>query len=347
MSKPVKGLAQRAIKVLDAVIRGNLITGRPVGSRMAVRHFGLDCSPATVRNEMADLTAMGFLKQTHVSSGRVPTGKGIRFYLDYLLREDQLSLDEIERLRIFCPTYGEDFRTVLRNAGRVLADLTRQAGVVLMPGLRRSPLHHIEFIRLTARRVMVLLVSDRGQFHSRVFEWGEDLRQRDLTLASNYLNGRFHGKTLSQIRNIVIKEMREEKVKYDKMLARALGMMETVFEQGQLDEEIFIEGRENLVEKPEFAETEKMVKLLKTFEQKGFIIDLLSRALEGSDPVVFLSGETEMEDIPELAVITARYGSSGPGGGTVGIIGPMRMDYARVIPMVRYTANYVSDLLNS
>jgi len=345
MKEPKNTITPRATRILEAVIQCYLSTGRPVGSRTVVRLYKLDCSPATVRNEMADLAEMGYLKQTHISSGRVPTDKCIRLYLDYLLREDKLSLSEMEHLRGFHPMYGEDFRSMLRSAGRTLADLTRQAGVVLMPGLRQAPMRSIEFVRLTAKRVMSLLVSERGRFHTRVFEWGEELKQSDLKWASNYLNERFQGKTLSEIRKIVIREMREEKAAYNKMLAKALGLMETVLEQGQLDEEVFIEGRENLVEKPEFAETEKMVQLLKTFEEKSFLMELLSRTLEGSSPVVLLSSETGMDDIPELAIIAARCGVSGPGGGTVGIIGPTRMNYARVIPMVRCTARYVSDLL--
>jgi heat-inducible transcriptional repressor len=347
MFDPIDELTSRAIQILEAVIERYLLMGKAVGSRTVVRNYNLDYSSATVRNEMADLTTMGYLRQTHVSSGRIPTDKGVRFYLDRLMQEDQLSFEEIERLRTLHSIHGEDFRATVRNAGRALADITRQAGVVLMPGLRQMPLRHIEFIRLTSQRIMALLVSQGGRFLTRVFEWGENLKQHDLTWASNYLNDRFKGKTMSQIRETVIKEMREEKAEYDRMLARAFGLMESALQQEQLDEEVFIEGRENLVEKPEFAEVENIVKLFRTFEEKSFIVKLLSRALEAPDLMVLLSTETGIEDIPNVAVIMARYGADGPGGGTLGIIGPICMNYPKVIPMVRYTANYVSDILKS
>jgi len=191
------------------------------------------------------------------------------------------------------------------------------------------------------------LVSQGGRFFTRVFEWGEDLNQHDLTWASNYLNDRFKGKTLSQIKEFVIKEMREEKAEYDKMQAKALGLMESALHKEQLEEEVFIEGRENLAEKPEFAEVENMVKLFKAFEKKSFIVKLLSRALEGHDLTVLLPSESGIEDMPKLAVIMARYGTEGPGGGTLGIIGPLYMNYPKVIPIVRYAANFVSDILKS
>ncbi len=347
MSNRELNISSRALKVLEAVIEGFMLTGKPVGSRSVVRNSELDCSSATVRNEMTELCEMGHLKQTHVSSGRVPTSKGIRAYLDNLMREERLSLKEMDRLRSVYPTYGEDFRATVRNAGRVLADLTHQAGVVLMPGLRQMPLRHIEFIRLTSNKVMALLISEGGRFYTRVFKWGQHLEQRDLTWASNYLNDRFQGMGLSQIREKVINEMRREKAEYNRQMARALGLMETVLQQGELDEELFIEGRENLAENPEFSETENMLRLFKTFEEKSFILKLLSKTLEGDQPSVLLSPETGVEDIPEFAIIAARYGAGGAGGGSLGILGPIRMNYARVVPMVRYSAKLLSDLISA
>lgn len=346
MRKLDENITPRALKVLEMVIHGYFQTGKPVGSRTIVRDFDLDCSPATVRNEMADLAEMGYLKQTHLSSGRVPTGKGVRLFLDTIMHEDKLSLLEIDRIRKFSFTGNEDFQSTVRNAGRVLADLTRQAGVVLMPGLKHSPLRHIEFTKLTSRRIVAIIVSEGGRFFNRVFEWGDEFRQSELTWAANYLNDHFKGKTLFQIREIVLKELREEKAKYDRMLGRALGLMQTVLES-PLDEEVFIESRENLVETTEFSDSEKVLKFFKALQEKNLIVDLLSRALEESEPIIMLSTETGMEDVPELAIIIARYGDKGPGGGTLGILGPMRMNYPKLIPMVRYTAQYVSDLLTS
>jgi len=347
MNEQMQQLSSRTMRVLEAVINGYLSTGDPVGSMTVVRNYNLKCSPATVRTEMARLGGMGYLTQTHVSSGRVPTSTGVRYYLDQIMHEEKLSLIDIEKLHSSTLSLSEDYQVMVRNTGRTLAEMTRQAGVILMPGLRHLPMRRIEFTKLTSKRIVALLVSEGGRFFNRVFDWGEELEQQDLTWASNYLNEKFKGKTLAQIRKSVISELREEKARYDKMLAKALGLMETVFQQGQLDEEVFIEGRENLVEKPEFADSKKIIELFKTFKEMNFIAELLSKALEESKPVVLLSNETGMQNIPELAIIMARYGTSGPGGGTLGIIGPMRMNYSRVIPIVRYAAEYVSDILNA
>jgi len=347
MSDRESHISSRALKVLEAVIEGFMFTGRPVGSRSVVRNSELNCSSATVRNEMAELCDMGYLKQPHVSSGRVPTSQGIRLYLDQLMREERLSLNEMDRLRSAYPTYGEDFRATVRNVGRVLADMTHQAGVVLMPGLRQMPLRHIEFLRITSDKVMALLISEGGRFYTRVFKWGQKLEQRDLTWASNYLNERFKGMGLSQIREKVIGEMRREKAEYNRQMVKALGLMETALQQGELDEELFIEGRENLAENPEFSETESILKLFRTFEEKSFILRLLSKTLGGDQPSVLLSAETGEEGIPEFAIIAARYGTGGTGEGSLGILGPVRMNYAKVVPMVRYSAKLLSDLTNS
>lgn len=340
-------LSERAERILDAVIRGYIETGVPVGSRTAVRRYGIGLSPASVRNEMADLTELGFLKQAHVSSGREPTERGIRYYIDHLANIGELSPEKKAQVESMYTREVEDYRGVVRASSRVLASLTRYTGVVWSPGIHALPLKQIEFVMLPHRRIMAVLVSPGGWFQTSVFDWQEEISPDELNRAADFLNERFEGMALLDVRRQIIHQMKIEKAEYDRMLARALQLMESALRPSGADEEIFIDGQANMVESPEFADVDKMKAIFKTFEQKGFIVKLLSKALEGEEFRVLLSSDEELANMPGLALIIAGYGDVHDIRGTLGVIGPMRMDYPSVIPLVRYTARYVSSLLGS
>jgi heat-inducible transcriptional repressor len=341
-------LTDRSRRILEAVVRGYVETGAPVGSRTLVRRYGIDLSPATVRNEMADLAQLGLLEQTHVSSGRRPTERGIRHYLDHILHVRELSSDKKALVRSLYPRQTDDYRVLVRSAGRVLASLTRYTGIVWSPGIQNLPLKRIEFVLLPHRRIMMALISPGGWFQTSVFDWHKDITAVELARAADYLNERFEGKTLLQVREEIVFQMKEEKAEYSRLLASALQLMDSAIRPGLPgDEEVFIDGQANLVETPEFADVEKMKALFHAFEEKGFIVKLISRAISGDEFKVLLSSEEKMSGIPGLAIILAGYGGEKDVQGTLGVIGPLRMDFTAVIPLVKYTARYVSSLLAS
>lgn len=340
-------LSERANRILEAVVRGYIETGVPVGSRTAVRKYGIELSPASVRNEMADLTELGFLKQTHVSSGREPTEKGIHYYLEHIADIGELSPEKKAQVEAMYPKEADDYRGVVRASSRVLASLTRYTGVVWSPGINVLPLRRIEFVKLPHHRIMAVLVSSGGWFQTSVFEWHERISSEALNRCADFLNERFEGMTLLKVRQKIIEQMKAEKAEYDRMLDRAFQLMNSALKPAGVEDEVFIDGQANLVESTEFADVEKMKTLFKAFEEKGFIVNLLSKALEGDDIRVLLSSEEKISTMPGLALILAGYGDIRDVRGTLGVIGPIRMDYPSVIPLVKYTAYYVSSLLSS
>ena len=338
-------LNKRARRILEAVIRGYIETGGPVGSSTVVNRYRIPFSSATVRNEMSALKKMGFIGQTHVSSGRVPTRQGIRYYLDNIVSIEELSKEKKARVRSMYPAGKEDYKGVARASSRVLAALTQYTGVVWAPGIQAMPVKHVEFVPLSEHRIMAVLISTGGLFQTTVFDWSEKLSGKDLVRASDYINDRFEGKTLVEIKEEILEEMRREKAEYDKLLERAIKLMDNaLLPPGDMDE-IFIDGRANLVEEPEFANANEMKAIFKVFGQKGMVVKLLGKALGEEDVQVLLSAEENVADIPGFALIMAHYGDIGDVGGALGVVGPVRMDYRNVIPLVKYTAHYVSSLL--
>ena len=338
-----EGLTERNKKILEAIIEDYITTAEPVGSRAVTKRHGLSLSPATVRNVMADLEEMGFLCSPHTSAGRVPTDKAYRFYVDSLLAVGTIDEAERERIRKRYSTAGRDVGAVLRETSLMLSSVSHYMGIVLAPRFSSTIFRHIEFVKLGGRRILAILVAQNGTIQNKLIESEEELVAADLVRMSNYLNELLEGLAVSEVRAKILEEMQSEKVLYDDLLSRALKLSEQTLEEGGA--QIFIEGQTNILEQPEFADVRRMREVFRAFEEKSQIVNLLDRSLSAQGVQIFIGSETHLNQMEGLSVVTSTYLTGKNTLGVLGVIGPTRMGYAKVIPIVDYTARLVSRIL--
>jgi heat-inducible transcriptional repressor len=336
-------LSERSRQILEAVIDDYIRTAEPVGSRTVTRRHGLALSPATVRNVMSDLEEMGFLSSPHTSAGRVPTDKAFRFYVDSLIQVRAITENQQEEIRRQYQAPGRDVGEILKNTSRILSSISNYIGIVVAPRFAANVFRQIEFVKLCGKRILVILVSESGVVQNRVIEAEEDLSTEDLVRMTNYLNELLHGLTIAEVKARIVREMEDEKVRYDKLLTRALKLSEVTLEESAAD--VFIEGQINILEQPEFADVERMKEIFQTFEEKSQLINLLDCCMKADRVNIFIGAENFLSRMNQMSVITASYASGPNTLGVLGVIGPTRMGYDRVIPIVDYTARMLSELL--
>ncbi|KIH77756.1 heat-inducible transcription repressor HrcA [Geoalkalibacter ferrihydriticus] len=340
-------LNERSRKILEAIIEDHIASAEPVGSRTITRRHGLGVSPATVRNVMSDLEEMGYLVAPHTSSGRIPTEKGYRFYIDSLLQVRALSAQQKERIRRYCRRRGLHADELLREIGRVLSNLSHYTGIVMAPQFTASVFRHIEFVRLSQGRILAIFVAENGLVQNKIIESDEDLSRSDLEEMNNYLNRTYTGMSLPELKKRLVQEMSQDKALYDRLLRRSMTLFNAAFTEED-NREVFIEGVSRMFEQPEFSDLSRMKRLFKAFEQKSMLVEFLDKCRESQGVRIFIGSETEYREIEGCSLITASY-SSADGGtiGTLGVIGPTRMAYSQVIPIVDYTAQLMSQLFES
>ena len=339
-------LTQRDQTVLEAVITDYIETGEPVGSRTISKRSVMNVSPATIRNVMADLEELGLLHQPHTSAGRIPTVKGLRFYLDSIMMSRQLDSRERQLIRQALQSKPLNMQDVLLRTSRILSQYCRQAGVVLWPKLGVTRFKHIEFIRVGPRHVMVILISRAGLVHQTHIEWTDEIDQNELDKYGRYVSELLRGLPISVVKERIIEEMRSEKVLFDQLFSSALEMARKAIQNTLEDSDVYIEGQANLFDNPEFSDVARLRKILHAFEDKSRIIRLLDMTLKASSGIqIILGTENELQELQEMSLISSPYGRPDRPLGVLGVIGPLRMDYARIIPVVEFTAQFLSQVL--
>jgi heat-inducible transcriptional repressor len=332
-------LSRRAQKILHAVVTEYLQAGEPVGSRTVTRRHDLKLSPATVRNVMADLEELGLLEQRHLSAGRVPTASGLRFFINELLKVRGLSAREKDEIRerVAAPTRDE----VVQRASRLLSDLTQHAAVIITPDPDHQRLGHIEFVPLRDGKLIAVLVTTDGGIENRLIV--DDVDPRRLDSIHNYLNQLLKGMTLDEVRDRVIRELGEDKNRYDEAISAALRLGHAMFVVGGRSADVLISGQANLIDN-EIAQDQTR-ELLRTLEDKEVLIRLLDRTRHAEGLQVFLGAETALSALARSSVIAVSYGPEEQPIGALAVIGPMRMNYGKVMSVVDVTAETVSQLL--
>ena len=303
------------------------------------RRHDLGLSPATVRNVMADLEEMGLLEQKHSSAGRVPTASGLRFFIDSLLKVRGLTPREKEEIRerVIAPSPDE----VVQKASRLLSDLTHHAAVILAPDPDQQRLERIEFIPLRDGKLIAVLVTTDGRIENRLLL--EDIDASRLDRIHNYLNQLLSGMTIDEVRDRVIREIAEDKNKYDEAVATALRLGHALFvSQGERSAEVVVAGQANLVDA---VQPDRVRDLLRTLEDKETLVRLLDRTRQAEGLQVFLGAETAMQALSGSSVVAMSYGPEETPIGALAVIGPMRMNYGKVMSVVDFTADTVSQLL--
>jgi heat-inducible transcriptional repressor len=347
-------LTNRAKRILNAVVQEYLHTGDAVGSRTVTRRHGIDLSPATVRNVMADLEEAGLLKQPHTSAGRVPTDRGLRFFIDSLLKVRSLSAKEREDIQTRYDLQAIDLDDVLMRTSRMLADLSRQATIVITPFPERQRLEHIELVRLPGQ-ILAVLVTTGGQVENKLFQAEVPGDPGFLERVNNYLNERVKGHTLEEIRRRVLEEIGADKEHVDELAAQALRLSRAVFAPGSRPD-VFVSGQAHLLGERGSAgvtgesdgeRVARMRQLLHVLEEKERIVSLLDRTLEADGIQVWLGAETPFAEVGDVSVVATPYGPDDRPIGSIAVIGPTRMNYSKVIPLVDFTAELVSGLLGA
>jgi len=335
----------RATHVLRHVIDEYVATAEPVGSRTISKKMGQTLSPATIRNIMADLEEMGFLAQPHTSAGRIPTALAFRYYIDNLLHLRTLAPGEVDQLKLAAEEGAAPADELVRQMSRLLASLACQASVVVVsrPDLQR--LRSLSLMRASVDRILLVAVMQGGYVQHRLIEGEPGLSPDELEKISRYLNELAEGLTLPQLRARILRELEQEKARYDRVMRRALTVgARALSDSGQ--GQVFVEGRANILDQPEFADdVQRLKRILRAFEEKSVIFRLLDRAMAGEAIQVSIGSENLVEGMDDVSVVASRYRQGSSAVGTIGLIGPVRMDYSRVIPLVEYTADLLTTVL--
>jgi len=338
-----EALGERAQHLLRILIESYIRDGQPVGSRALSRESGLQLSSATVRNVMADLEELGFVSSPHTSAGRVPTDKGYRFFVDTLLTVQPM--EEVERQQLAKHLLPDDPHRVVSAASQMLSDLTHFAGVVVSPRRRGAVLRHIEFFGLTEKRVLLIIVSSDGEVQNRVLVTDRSYSPSQLVEAGNFINQHYAGLEFDQLRLKVRNELIDLHRDISDLMKAAITMGGEALRQPA--DGVVISGGRNLLEFEEIsADMQRLRRLFDLFESKTQLLDLLEQSERAEGVKIFIGGESSVLPLDECSIVTAPYEVDGQVVGTVGVIGPTRMAYERVIPIVDVTAKLVSSALS-
>ncbi len=348
-------LTERAQHLLRALIESYIRDGQPVGSRSLSRESGLQLSSATIRNVMADLEELGFVASPHTSAGRIPTDKGYRFFVDTLLQVqpvEEAAAAEIRRQFEGRPLEGarDSSKELIATVSQLLSSVTRLAGVVTLPRAAEASITQVEFVGLSENRVLVVLVFGEREVQNRIIQLERHYSPDELKRASNFLNEQFRGRSLAQVRQEILRQLSETRAHMNQVMLDAISMAQHVFEAGtaggdQL--EYVIKGETNLMGVGQLSNVEKLRRLFEAFNEKRDFLHLLDHSLRAEGVQIFIGHESGYQILDDCSVVTAPYGSPDSVIGVLGVIGPTRMAYERVIPIVDMTAKLLGAALNS
>jgi heat-inducible transcriptional repressor len=329
-------LDDRAKLLLKALVERYIADGQPVGSRTLSRASGLELSPATIRNVMSDLEDLGLIASPHTSAGRIPTARGYRLFVDTMLT--------VQREQFSAPSLPADQpQKVIANAAQLLSNLSQFVGVVMAPR-RSSVFRHIEFLRLSDRRYLVIIVSPEGDVQNRVVFTQTDYTQQQLVEASNYLNANYAGLAIEQVRERLKNEVEQLRGEIAQLMQTAVDASSEAMNQA---DEVVISGERNLLSVSDFSsDMSHLRRAFELFEQKTQLMRLLDISSQAEGVRIFIGGESQVVPFEELSVVSAPYEVDGQVVGTLGVIGPTRMPYDRMIQIVDITARLVSNALS-
>jgi heat-inducible transcriptional repressor len=340
------GVSERAQQLLKVLIEHYIRDGQPVGSRTLAKEAGMDLSPATIRNVMADLEDLGLVSSPHTSAGRIPTVTGFRMFIDSLMTVRSLNAKEVARIRSNL-TKSEEPAKMLASASQLLSGITHMAGVVTVPKREHAVFRQIEFLPLSEHRVLAILVTEEGEVHNRILHTHRDFSRAELDQAANFLNHSFSGLNMQSVRQRVLEELNEAKERFDQSITQALQMVGEVVSASESEEDCVIAGQTNLMEFADLASLEQLRKLFDAFTEKREILHLLDQFIHADGVQIFIGDESGYQLLNGCSVVTAPYRLDNQVVGMLGVIGPTRMNYERVIPIVDVTAKILGAALKT
>ena len=337
-------LDARAQRVFKLLVEHYISEGTPVPSRRLAAQPGVEVSSATVRNVLAELEGHGLVRSPHTSAGRIPTNRGLRFFVDSLLHVRPLDERQVEQLRDRLNPDLEP-KVLVESASEVLSHLTHMACVITLPHRDQAALRHLEFLPLSGQRVLVILVLNDREVQNRVIRTDREYGSAELTQASNYLNREFGGMTLAQIREALLSDMQADKDRMDALMQTALSVASRAFEQtAESEQALVVSGETHLLDFS--ANVDQVRRLFDAFSRKGTLVDLLDRCAASDGIQLYIGKESGYDLLDDLSLVLAPYGQGGRVAGVLGVIGPTRMAYQEIIPAVDVTARVLGAAMN-
>lgn len=338
------GLERRSEKILEAIVSEYIASGDPVGSRTLARRKEIGLSAASIRNIMSDLTESGYITQPHISAGRVPTDLGYRLYVDTILSHRGPVPAEFDTIQCLLKEAGLDVNDLLRQSSSVLAGLSKQAGVVSTSPVDEQTFKTIELIKVSRERILVVLISTTGFAQNKIIYDEDNIDQETLERYGRMLNDMLKDLDLGQARERIEKELAQEKTKVDAILAKTLRLGHIILSQ-HLFREIYIQGQTNILGDPEFSQVEKLKALLITFEEKSNLLKILDKTLQIDGIQIFIGSEHGLNDLETCSIVAYPIRTNDTVVGSISVIGPKRMNYGKVVPLVDTTARILTRLL--
>lgn len=335
----------RKKRILLAIIQDYIASAEPVGSRTIARKYELGVSPATVRNEMSDLEELGYLEQPHTSAGRIPSDLGYRYYVDYLMERHQLTSDDQSFIRSGYEAKYHEIGRVIQQTSNLLSEMTNYTSLVLGPQISGTAIKHVQLVALEAGKALVVVVTQGGLVQNQLLNIPEALSREDLEQISRILNAKLQGHSVEDIKRTLISEIYFELSKNQTILDMVMDLLGS---QALLKEEekVYLGGTLNILNQPEFRNIEKVKTLLGLLDHEELLKNMLSETPKDDGVVVRIGGENKLEGIKDCSMITATYHVDGRIVGSIGVLGPTRMDYAKVVSVVDFMTKNLSEILS-
>lgn len=339
-------LNERAALLLKKLVDSYIEDGQPVGSKQLAQNSGLDISPATIRNVMSSLEKKGLVKAPHTSAGKIPTEKGFRMFVDSLLEVQPIQEELLTKLKLeLNPDQGTE--SLLSHASQIVSELTHMAGVISIPKPSQSVLRHIEFLTLPDKRVLAILVTNEKEVQNRVIHLDNEYTAEQLQSAANFLNQHYSGKDIYKIREELLSELGHARQNMDDIMKTAIDVAGKALSDENTDSQPYlVQGESNLVRYSDSTDTEQLQQMLEMFNHKRDMLGLLDRCIQAEGVKIFIGREVGIEGLGDCSVITAPYSVKGELLGVLGVIGPTRINYDKIIPVVDVTARLLGEALN-
>lgn len=341
---PLKRMDDRKEKILRAATDEYISSAEPVGSRTIARKYDLGLSPATIRNEMSDLEEGGYLQQPHTSAGRIPSVRGYRYYVDALMEQRPLTTEEEEQVRRDLDVRRREIDSLLNQTSRILSQMTNFPSMVLGPDLETAVFRHVQLLPLDESNVVVVVVTNSGRVAHHILDVTSSFSDGDLKHISAVLNNHLTGKTFGDLRSTLLSQIRSEVMAHDRFFEEVLRLLTNALRPSR-EERLRVDGTVSIMEHPEFREVEKLKPLLALLSGDR-MLEMLSGTLSRGGVNVRIGDENELPDMRECSVVTSTYEVAGHPMGVIGVLGPTRMEYNRVVAVVEYVAACLSELIS-
>lgn len=336
-------LDERKRRILQAIVEDYILTAEPVGSRTIARKHDLKISPATVRNEMADLELLGYLEQPHTSAGRIPSAQGYRFYVDCLLSPHKISDNDIAMINHWYEVKARRIEEVFQETAKILSRMTRNISLVSAPQTAKCAFKYLQFLPFDDNRVIVLVVTDTGLVENKLLEIPEGTSLEDLQQIASVLNNSLAGLSFDQIQHSLLKEIKRHVVPDPLLVENAIEIIRQVI-YGDKNRKVYLGGTTQLLDQPEFRDVEKVKGLLHVLEEEKILFDILG-VNDNDGVIVTIGGENKYSGIKDCSMVQATYRVDGQVIGAIAILGPTRMEYARIMSVLEFMHSHLGEIL--